>query len=316
MVAALAFVISFGLFHAGGFNAIYDNAKSLPGYLELMRTHNIMTNAADNYSSITIFSLLSWGLGYFGMTHILVHFMAIKDTNKLKISRRVGTSWVVISMVLAIFIGIKGNALSKNGTIKCLDGTNSETLVVQLANYMGKSGLLFAIVAGLICSGILASTMSTVNAQLLVTSLAISEDIFKKVFGVNISKKKSAMLAKRTLLTIAAVCVTLARNDSSSIYRIVSFAWGGFGATFGPAMLVALFWKRSSRQGVIASVFSDGIMVFVWKFGISRLGGIFAIYELLPAFLCAAITLILVSLITYSPDIEIENSFDSVQSEL
>ena len=316
MIVALAFIVLFGLSHAGGFSAVIDNAKSLPGYLELMKTHNIVTGHADNYSPITISSLISWGLGYFGMPHILVHFMAIRDTNKLKISRRVGTLWVLISMSLAIFIGVMGNMLSKNGTIKCLDVTNSETLVIQLANYMGNSGVLFAVVAGLIYSGILASTMSTVGAQLLVASSAISENIFKKVFGINMGKKGSTVVAKVTLLLIAAMSILLAWNDSSSIYRIVSFAWGGFGATFGPAMLAALFWKRSSCQGVIASIFSGGIMVFVWKFGISKLGGIFAIYELLPAFLCSMVTLILVSLITYKPDNEIENAFESVLSEL
>lgn len=316
MIVALAFVVSFGLSHAGGFNGVIDNARNLPGYLELMRTHNVITGTADSYSPITIFSLLSWGLGYFGMPHILVHFMAIKDTNKLKISRRVGTSWVIISMALAIFIGMTGNVLSKNGTIKYLDGTNSETLVIQLANYMGNCGLVFAVVAGLIYSGILASTMSTVGAQLLVASSAISENIFKRVFRISMDKIKSTMVAKATLLIIAALSIMLAWNDSSSIYRIVSFAWAGFGATFGPAMLAALFWKRSSYQGVITSIFSGGIMVFIWKFGISKFGGIFAIYELLPAFLFAMIMLILVSIVTYKPDNETENIFDTVKSEL
>ena len=311
MVLALACIVSFGISHAGGLFNVIDNAKNLPGYLELMRTHNVVTGSADNYSLVTILSLLSWGLGYFGMPHILVHFMAIKDTKKLKISRRVGTSWVIISMALAIFIGMVGNVLSKNGTIQCLDRTNSETLVIQLANYMGNSGFLFAIVAGLIYSGILASTMSTVGAQLLVASSAISEDILKKVFRISMDKKKSAMVAKVTLLIIAFLSILLAWNDSSSIYRIVSFAWAGFGATFGPAMLASLFWKNSSRQGVITSIFSGGIMVFVWKFAVSKLGGIFAIYELLPAFIFATITLVLVSLVTYKPDREIESAFDS-----
>ncbi len=313
MTIALLVIVGFGVNLAGGFDAVMTNAESLAGYLSFDKIHNAATKAADDYSLLTIASLLAWGLGYFGMPHILLRFMAIEDSNKIKTSRRIATIWVVISLAVAIFIGIIGNAATAAGEVEALTGSNSETIIIQLSNIMSKIGIGAALVAGVIIAGILASTMSTSDSQLLAASSSMSENIIGGVLGKKLSEKQSMICARTVLVVIAVVSVFIAWNPDSSVFRIVSFAWAGFGATFGPVMLAALFWKRSNRYGAIAGMIAGGITVFVWKFGISKLGGAFAIYELLPAFIVACIFIVVVSLATKAPEKEIVDEFDSVK---
>lgn len=316
MTTALICIILFGVSSAGGINHVINNAKNIPGYLELMYIHNVNNGEKDPLSVLSIISLLAWGIGYFGIPHIHLRFMAINDNKKIKFSRRVASLWVIISMIAAIFIGIVGNALTRNGILKQLNGSDSETIIILIANYMASKGIFFAIFAGLVYSGILACTMSTADSQLLAASSAISENILKSTFGIKMDKKKSMMIARGTLLIIAVISIVLAWDSSNSIFRIVSFAWAGFGATFGPVMLAALFWKRATWQGATASIIFGGIMIFVWKFIITKFGGIFAIYELLPAFLFATAALVIVSIITYKPNEEINKIFDYVNQSI
>ena len=224
--------------------------------------------------------------------------------------------WVVISMGIAILIGFIGNALSKSGKLEMLDGSNSEKVVIKIAQYMSEHHAGLAVIAGLVFAGILACTMSTSDSQLLAASSSMSENILKGVFNVKMSDKTSMTVARAVLLVIAALGIILAWDQDSSVFRVVSFAWAGFGATFGPVMLTALFWKRSNRWGAIAGLIVGAVMVFVWKFVIAPVGGIFAIYELLPAFICALVAVIIVSLITGAPEKEITEEFDTVKAEL
>jgi len=173
-----------------------------------------------------------------------------------------------------------------------------------------------AVIAGLVFAGILACTMSTSDSQLLAASSSMSENILKGVFNVKMSDKISMLVARIVLLVIAACGIILAWDQDSSVFRVVSFAWAGFGATFGPVMLTALFWKRSNKWGAMAGLIVGAVMVFVWKFVIAPMGGVLAIYELLPAFLCAFAAIILVSLVTGSPDNEVKIEYDSVKREL
>lgn len=316
MTLALLSIVGFGVYTAGGFDAVMSNAGELAGYLSLTSIHNTETLGADKYSFLTIASLLAWGLGYFGMPHILLRFMAVEDKNKIKTSRRVASVWVVISMAVAIFIGFVGNALTANGTISQLTGADSEKVIITISMYMGKLGIPFAILAGLVYSGILASTMSTADSQLLAASSSMSENILKGFFKIKMSEKTSMLFARAVLIVIAILGVVIAWNPDSSVFRVVSFAWAGFGATFGPVMLTALFWKRSNKQGAVAGMVAGGVMVFLWKFVISKLGGVFAIYELLPAFIVALIAIIVVSLLTKAPDDEITAEFDEVNKEM
>lgn len=316
MTLALISIVCFGIHTAGGFGEVVDNAKNISGYFSLTHIHNLETGGSDKYSLLTIASLLAWGLGYFGMPHILLRFMAIGDKNKVKTSRRIASVWVVISMAVAIFIGFIGNKLTQLGKLEALDGNNSETIIIKIAQFMSEKHVVLAIVAGLVFAGILACTMSTSDSQLLAASSSMSENILKGVFNIKISEKQSMLAARAVLVVIAALGVVLAWNQDSSVFRIVSFAWAGFGATFGPVVLTALFWKRSNKYGAIAGMIAGAIMVFVWKFGISKLGGAFAIYELLPAFVFALAVIVIVSLLTPAPEKEIVQEFENVQAEM
>lgn len=242
--------------------------------------------------------------------------MAVEDKQKLKTSRRIASIWVVISMAIAIFIGFIGNALTKKGEFAALSGADSERVIIKIAQYMSDHHTALAVIAGLVFAGILACTMSTSDSQLLAASSAASENILKSVLKIKMDEKKSMFTARIALVIIAVLGVIIAWDQNSSIFRVVSFAWAGFGATFGPVILTALFWKRSNKYGATAGMIAGGVMVFLWKFGIAKLGGVFAIYELLPAFVVALIAIIVVSLCTAPPSKEITEEFDSVQADL
>ena len=315
MTCALVVITVFGIVQAGGIDVVVENAKALPGYLSFSQIHDVSTGTAKAYPPLNMASMMAWGLGYFGMPHILVRFMAIRDENELKLSRRIASVWVVISMAVAVCIGMIGYSVSKAGRIPVLEGSNSETVIVQISNLLSTYGPIAAIVAGLILAGILAATMSTADSQLLAAASAFSENLLGDVFGVKLTTKQNMLVARITVVVIAVIAVFLATDPNSSVFKIVSFAWAGFGATFGPAVLFALFWKRSNRQGILAGLIAGGVMVFVWKFGISKLGGAFAIYELLPAFVFAAIVTVVVSLATPAPEQELIDVFEEVNQK-
>lgn len=313
MTIALVIVVIFGVHTAGGVDAVLTNAQSLDGYLSMLKSHIASTGGSQPYSALTIASTLAWGLGYFGMPHILLRFMGIKDENKLKLSRRIATVWVVISMFIAILIGMIGYSMSKAGAFEIFESSaQSETLIVRTAMLLSHHGVITIILAGLILAGILACTMSTSDSQLLAASSSISHDLLHNCLGLKLSEKVSMLIARFTVIIIAIIGVFLARNPDSSVFRIVSFAWAGFGAAFGPVMLFSLFWKRTNRNGALAGMIVGGAMVFIWKYLIAPIGGVFGIYELLPAFICACIAIIVVSLLTAPPAKEIVEEFESI----
>lgn len=312
MTVALIVVLGYGVTKAGGMDAVVSNAQSLAGYLSLTNIHDPATGGSNPYSLLTICSLLAWGLGYFGMPHILLRFMAIEDEKKLPLSRRVASVWVVISMGIAIFIGVVGNGMTKAGALDQL--ADAETIVVRIASLISGHGVLAALLAGIILAGILAATMSTADSQLLAASSSVSQNLMGEFFGVKLDGKKSMLLARGTMVVIALIAAFMARDPNSSVFRVVSFAWAGFGAAFGPVVLFALFWKRSNKWGALAGMISGGVMVFVWKYLIAPMGGAWGIYELLPAFVVACIAIVTVSLATAKPDAEIEKIFDEVKA--
>ncbi|MEE0861530.1 MAG: sodium/proline symporter [Lachnospiraceae bacterium] len=313
MSLALVIVVIFGINVAGGFDAVVHNAKSLDGYLSLFTSHNPATGEGVAYSGLSIASAMAWGLGYFGMPHILLRFMGIEDENKLKISRRIASIWVVISMFVAIVIGVIGYGMSQAGAIeKFANSSESETLIIRVAMLLSENGILAIVMAGLILAGILACTMSTADSQLLAASSSVSKNLLVDCAGMKLSQKASMLAARATVLGIAVIGVVIAWNPNSSVFKIVSFAWAGFGAVFGPVMLASLFWKRSNKYGALAGMIVGGVMVFVWKYLIAPMGGVWAIYELLPAFVLSSITIVVVSLLTGAPDKEIVEEFESV----
>ncbi|MDY2600896.1 MAG: sodium:proline symporter, partial [Eubacteriales bacterium] len=314
MTAALAAVLIFGVVTAGGVSNVVNNVQSLSGYLSFNHVYNVATNSAGDYNFLTILSTLSWGLGYFGMPHILLRFMAISDANKLKVSRRVGTGWVAVSMFVAIAIGVVGFAASRAGAIQGFESASAaESVIVRLASFMSTHSVILALLAGAILAGILASTMSTADSQMLAAASSVSEDLVAGVFGAKLSDKKTMNIARLTVLGIAVLGALFALDANSSVFQIVSFAWAGFGAAFGPVMLTSLFWKRTNRCGALAGMIVGGAMVFVWKFLVRPMGGLLDIYELLPAFLCALAAIFLVSLVTAKPDEAVVKEFEAVR---
>ena len=313
MTLALIIVLIFGINKAGGMDAVIANAKSLPGYFSMVQTYNQSTGTASPYGFVTIISTLAWGLGYFGMPHILLRFMAIEDDSKLTISRRVASVWVVISMGIAVMIGIVGLGMTKAGAVPLLEGSASETIIVKISSLLSQHGVLAAVFAGIILSGILAATMSTSDSQLLAASSSVSENIIHEFFHLDLDDKKLMTIARFSLAIIAVIGVGIAWNPNSSVFGIVSFAWAGFGATFGPVVLLALFWRRSNKYGALFGMISGGIMVFVWKYAIRPIGGAWNIYELLPAFLVAILVNVIVSLLTPAPEKEITDVFDEMK---
>ena len=316
MTAALIFIMIFGITQAGGVNAVMDNAASLPGYLDLTKGYDPSAGAAGSFGFLSIVSTLAWGLGYFGMPHILLRFMAIRNPEEIKISRRIAAVWALVSMSVAVFIGIVGNGLSKAGKIPVLENSaDSETVIIKTADLMSRFGLLFSIIAGIVMAGILAATMSTADSQLLAASSSMSEDLLKDFLGIKIKKETSMVIARVTVCIIAVIAVFLAWNPNSSVFRVISFAWAGFGAAFGPVMLIAMFWKRGNRAGATAGMIVGGAMVFIWKFLIAPMGGAFAIYELLPAFVLALIVNVAVSLMTAEPSDSMKAVFEKVNGK-
>ena len=313
MTVALFVILIFGIRSAGGWDAVVENAKTVPGYLSLFANTTIQSTEPGKYGFITIVSTMAWGLGYFGMPHILNHFMAINDGEKLKISRRIGSIWVVISMSVAIIVGIVGFAMSSNGVIAPFESNSAaEAILVRISALMSTYGVLPALLAGVVLAGILSSTMSTSDAQLLAAASGVSHNILKGVFHKELDNKQEITIARIAVLIIAVIAAFFARDPSSSVFGIVSFAWAGFGAAFGPLMLFSLFWKRCNKYGAIAGMVSGGVTIFLWKYLVRPLGGAWNIYELLPAFVVSCIFIVVVSLCTAEPDKKIVKDFESV----
>lgn len=315
MTIAIVVVLGYGISAAGGMDVVIANAKELPGYLSMTKGYDITTGQASSYGFIPIVSTLAWGLGYFGMPHILLRFMAIKDTKKLTLSRRVATVWVVISLFVATMIGIVSLGVSKAGVIPTFTTSGeSETVIVKIAGAISNHGVLPAIVAGVILAGILAATMSTSDSQLLAASSSVSQNILTDVFGIKMTERMQMIVARATVIIISLIAMVLARDPQSSVFNIVSFAWAGFGAAFGPVVLFALFWKRSNKWGAFAGMISGGAMVFIWKYLVRPIGGAWDIYELLPAFILASIMIVVVSLLTKAPSEDVIKEFEEVKA--
>ena len=319
MITALAVIVVIGTVKAGGLGAVVENARSIPGFFEFfgMANPEVVDGAQavvdgvpqfgekNAYGLLTVCSTMAWGLGYFGMPQVLLRFMAIRDERELKPSRRIAMVWVVISLAVATFIGIMGRSLFP---VEHLTKSASESIFITLA-----TSSLPAILAGFVMAGILAATISSSDSYLLIAASAVAKNVYQGVVHKKATDKQVMLVTRITLLAIALIAILIALDENSVIFTIVSFAWAGFGATFGPLMLFSLFWKRINRAGAIAGMVSGAVSVFAWKLLISKLGGVFAIYELLPAFIISSVAIVAVSLLTKKPDAEIEADFEAVR---
>ena len=320
MIIALTVIVIIGTVNAGGLGAVIDNAGSIPGFLEFFGIANPVVDEAGTqlvnggqpvygdsspYGVPNIVSMLAWGLGYFGMPQVLLRFMAIRKEDELKRSRRIAMVWVVISLAVAVFIGIVGRQLFPT---EHLTKTDSENIFITLATTS-----LPPILAGFVMAGILAATISSSDSYLLIAASAFAKNIYQGIVKKNATDKQVMTVSRITLLAIALIAIVIALDEKSVIFQIVSFAWAGFGATFGPLMIFSLFWKRTTRAGAIAGMVGGAGMVFLWNLVISKLGGAFAIYELLPAFIFSSICIVVVSLLTPAPSKEILEDFEAAK---
>lgn len=317
MTLALVVVVCFGIFSVDGMANITNAVKDLPGYLSVTNLFDGSTFSATPFSFLAIVSTLAWGLGYFGMPHILLRFMAIKDKEKLKTSRRIASIWVVISMGVAIFIGVVGYAMVNAGVVSLSD---PERIIIEIAKLLSTRVWILAIVAGLIIAGILASIMSTSDSQLLAAASSVSENIVRRFIKKDIKTKNSMIVARVTVAIISVVSVLFAWNPDSSVFKIVSFAWAGFGAAFAPLVLFSLFWKRTTKWGALAGIISGGAAAIIWEYVITPIGKAYSIsaltiYELLPAFIISCLFIVIVSLATKAPEEEVIDEFEEVRSQ-
>ncbi len=321
MVIALTVIVIISIFKAGGISAVIENAQSIPGFLDFFGLANPTVNEAGqqiveagkplfgealDYGWLSIASMMAWGLGYFGMPQVLLRFMAIRKEKELKMSRRIAMVWVLISLAVAVFIGLIGRQLFPT---EHLTASSAESIFITLS-----TSYLPPIIAGFVMAGILAATISSSDSYLLIAASAFAKNIFQGIAKKNATDKQVMLVTRITLLVIALIGIVIALDENSVIFSIVSFAWAGFGATFGPIMIFSLFWKRTTRAGAIAGMVGGAGMVFLWKLVIKPLGGVFGIYELLPAFIFSALCILVVSLLTKKPSKEIEDDFEAVKN--
>ena len=319
MIFALTVILITGTLAAGGLQAVVDNAKNIPGFFTFFGIASPSVDAngiqqvangapvfgeAGSYGFLTIISTLSWGLGYFGMPQVLLRFMAIRKTDELVRARRIATVWVVISLAAAVLIGLMGRAMFPvHETLNTASG--AENVFIVLSRH-----LLPPLLAGLVMAGILAATISSSDSYLLIAASAVSLNIFKGILKKDASDKQVMTMSRIILLLIAVAGVVIAMDENSVIFTIVSFAWAGFGAVFGPIMLFSLFWKRTTQAGAVAGMVTGGVMVFLWNLVLKPLGGVFGIYELFPAFVLSCLVILVVSLLTPVPSAQIQQEFD------
>ena len=276
---------------------------------------NIMKDGDGNDNSfVSIVSNLAWGLGYFGMPHIIIRFMAIKNDHEVKKSRRIGITWVVISLAASCFIGV----VARGFITPALDDKSSETAFIRLIQQIFTDNNVLIFIGGIFLCGILAAIMSTADSQLLVTASAVSEDMYKGVIKKDATEKSALWVGKIAVVIVAVIAFLIALDPESSIMGLVSNAWAGFGAAFGPVVLLALFWKRSNLAGAISGMSIGALTIIVWEYipliGGQTLAAATQLYSLVPGFFLALIVNVVISLITKAPSKEIQDEFDSVKT--
>lgn len=272
-------------------------------------------NGERPYTAIEIISQLAWGLGYCGMPHILVRFMAVRDEKELKKSKTIAIVWVALSLAFACAIGVIGRAYLYPGLLT--DGAE-EKVFIEMIIKMFTVDYNLPIVGGLFLCGILAAIMSTADSQLLVTASSMAEDIFRGIIKKDADDKTVLRLSRCTVLVIAVLAYIIALNPNSSIMGLVSNAWAGLGSAFGPTVVLSLFWKRTNFQGAVAGIATGALAVIVWDYiplvGGQTLGTATGLYSLVVGFLLSMAAIIVVSLLTPAPSAEILQEFEDARN--
>jgi sodium/proline symporter len=321
MILAIVLVFFFGLSKTGGLIASFDKLKDIPRFLDLFGVatpvdagapavigfnDKVAFGAGADYSLLNIVSCLAWGLGYFGMPQVLLRFMAIKNPARLGQAKIIAVTWCVISLAAAVGIGIIGRSWNPG----LLAGAgDAELIFLEMAR-----SFFPPILAGLVLSGILGASMSSADSYMLITSSSLANDLVKGSVRKSISDKSVLWIARVTMLAVTGFGLFVALSGNDTIFGIVSYAWAGLGACFGPLILFSLFWKRTTLAGAAAGMLSGGLVVVLWKNLISTLSPVLNIYELLPAFIISCIVIVAVSLATSAPSAEIEAEFEKAKA--
>ena len=277
---------------------------------------NIMQEGGQPITAVSIISSLSWGLGYFGMPHILVRFMAIKNEEELKKSKTVGIVWVFLSLLFACLIGVVGRAYLAPRILGTEGEVSTENVFIEMIKHMFTEQYALPFIAGIFLCAILAAIMSTADSQLLVTASAVAEDLYKGIFKKDADEKEVLQLSRITVVAVAVFAYVIAWDPDSSVMKLVSDAWAGFGAAFGPLVLLSLFWRRTNLKGAVAGIVSGALVVILWDYipfvAGSTLGTVTGLYSLLPGFVISFLLIICVSKATEEPSPEILREFDDV----
>jgi solute:Na+ symporter, SSS family len=296
MFTALILVPIVAFTQIGGVGATLDEVRSIDP---------TMLNLFTGTTFVGILSLLAWGLGYFGQPHIIVRFMAVGSLKQLKSARRIGMSWMGVSLIGAMLTGLTGAAYhSMNGTTL----ENSETIFIYFADV-----LFHPYITGFLLAAVLAAIMSTISSQLLVTSSSLTEDFYKAFLKRNASDKELVFVGRIAVLVVAIVGISLSLYPSDTILGLVGYAWAGFGSAFGPVLLLSLYWKRMTKWGALAGMLVGAITVLIWA-NIDVLADF--MYEMIPGFFLSLLAVIFVSLLTKKPDDTIHRKFDEMEEVL
>lgn len=278
---------------------------------------NVMKNGDSTFSAVDIISQLAWGLGYCGMPHILVRFMAVKNQKELNKSKGIAIVWVAISLAFAVIIGVLGRAYLYP-TVLGENGSSTETVFIEMITRLFTVDFRIPLIAGLFLCGILAAIMSTADSQLLVTASSVSEDIYKGIVRKDATQDNVMKMSRITVVAVALLAYLIAWDPNSSIMGLVSNAWAGLGAAFGPIVLMSLFWKRCNLPGAVAGIVSGGFTVIIWDYiplvSGQTLGSVTGLYSLAIGFLISILLIVIVSLCTKAPDAAILAEFDRVVS--
>lgn len=293
MLLALILVPLLAIKYTGGWSTTFTTIESInPEYF------NFFTGT----TVLGIISLAAWGLGYFGQPHIIIRFMAIKNIKEMKNARRIGISWMIFSLVGTMLAGFIGIAFFYENPQYSI--TNSETVFLMLGQI-----LFHPLFAGFLLAAVLAAIMSTISSQLIVTSSALTEDLYKLIFKKEASDKHYIFFGRMAVLGVSVVAALLALNPDGSILDLVSYAWAGFGAAFGPVIILSLYWRKMTNFGALAGMIAGAITVILWKN--INLGELLnGVYEIIPGFLINMLLIYLVSKFTYQPNKEIDQEFN------
>jgi len=320
MFIAIVLVPAIVVCDAGGFSATVDGLNEINPYLQSLFT---TASTGKAYGFIGLVSCLAWGLGYFGMPHILVRFMSIDNPAEVKGSRRIAMTWVTISLGAAAVIGLVFHLyLKQHGLTLEQVGNDPEKMFMIMINGIFSNGFFARVFAGILLSAIMAAIMSTADSQLLVSASAFSSDIYKRIIRRNAKNGELITVSRLAVGLVAIIAIVMAMNTESAFFKVVmkmvSFAWAGFGASFGPLILLALFWRRMNLAGAIAGMVTGSVVCFVWKFVLADYAStypVFGLYELAPGFVLAFIATVFVSLLTPKPSDEILSEFDAVADQ-